>query len=160
MEADTARAIVDGLSHQIDKRRRQLAGMQSEIDSLCAARAVLLRDTQQGIDTAVDVRISMPPNQDNGHGIQPTKIMESATMLATHVRRSAPDQTISTKDAGTYLLEQGLTTEKSKRFQVWQILNAGGLFTRVTRGKYRLVDTEPDQSVGGTQELPLEQAQE
>ena len=79
----------------------------------------------------------------NGNNGSTSKTFDAAMKLAEHVRNNSEDCSITTKDAGDFLLEHGLTTEKSRRFHVWQVLNAGGLFRRTERGLYRLAAVDP-----------------
>jgi hypothetical protein len=130
-QSSSIRDLVIGLSKEIELRETQLAEMQTEIERLRAAREVLANGDHSS--QAGNVKPSA-----GGHA----KTSTAASALAEHVRSSSGDLTITTKDAGDHLVKMGLTTEKSKRFHVWQALNVGGQFERVGHGRYRVIDVE------------------
>ena len=107
----------------------------SELESLIEAHEILSSRHQASFHSALYTRT-------NGNG-STSKTFDAAMKLAEHVRDTREDRTINTKEAGDFLLEHGLTSEKSRRFHVWQVLNAGGLFVREERGLYRLAAADP-----------------
>ena len=156
------------IKHLIDERVQELSSIEKALSAMQARELAIKEELKslRHIMTIVDPPESgrdsdLPPPPENVPAIPPlpagttTKHFELADRLFTVAHRHSG--LITTRQAFDHLLEAGLVTEQSGRFQVWHALSNTGKFKRIARGKYEAVsvtDSVPSQfDENGTPEI-------
>ena len=129
------------LKSLIRSREQQIAILQLDLESIRRTLEIVLQDS------SASGRMPTIRQQPKDNTSKQNKVAMLADELATYVR-SKQGTLITPTEAQQHLLSQGLTTEKSKQFHAWHALTKTGIFTRVSRGKYQLVDDGTESDAG------------
>ena len=143
-------ATVTYIKDLIGDREKKLSAIQEELsaiqEELRSLRHTLMlvdppRSKKAKSDSDVPPIGTTAPEKQLSPGTT-RKHFELADRLLTVAHHQ--NRLITTGQAYSHLLEEGLVTEQSGRFQVWHALNNTRKFKRVARGKYEAVATGGD----------------
>ena len=143
-------ATVAYIKHLVDDREQKLSVIQQKLSAMQGEQASVQEELRSLRHT---LNIVDPPQSNKTEsgselpslgttekklprGTTPKHFELADRLLAVAHRHNG---WITTREAYSYLLEEGLVTEQSGRFQVWHALSNTGKFRRASRGKYEAI---------------------